>query len=103
MYTMMLTDEFQSWLDALPDRRGQLRIVARMRRAELGNLGDWKAIKGGLCEMRVDEGPGYRLYFTRQRGTLIVLLAGGDKSSQRKDIRRALQILNELDINHDQT
>lgn len=66
MYEVMLTDEFQAWLDALTDRRIQLRIVARIRRATLGNLGDWKSIAGRLCEMRVDDGPGYRLYFARQ-------------------------------------
>jgi putative addiction module killer protein len=65
--------------------------------AEVGNLGDWKSIGGGLSEMRVDAGPGYRLYFTRRQTVLIVMLAGGDKSSQVRDIRRARSMLTELD------
>ncbi len=65
--------------------------------AEAGNLGDWKAIGGKISEMRVNFGPGYRLYFTRRGNILIVMLAGGDKSSQARDIKRALQILKELE------
>lgn len=61
MYKVLLTDECQAWLDALSDQRGQLRIVARIRRAELGNLGDWKPITGRLSEMRIADGPGYRV------------------------------------------
>lgn len=101
MYEVLLTDEFQSWLDGISDRRAQSRIATRIRRAELGNLGDWKAIRDHLCEMRIDEGPGYRIYFARHRKTLIVVLAGGDKSTQRKDIDRALQLLSEMKNGHD--
>jgi putative addiction module killer protein len=91
-YTVRQTQEFQEWLDNLTDRRAQLRIVARLRLAELGNLGDWKPVGGNVSEMRVDIGPGYRLYFTRRRKMIIVMLAGGDKSSQKRDIKRAQRI-----------
>ena len=98
MFTVLQTQEFQNWLDALRDRRGQVRIAARIRLAEAGNLGDWKPIGGEVSEMRVDFGPGYRLYFTRRGSVLIVLLAGGDKSTQARDIRRAQRMLKELDL-----
>jgi putative addiction module killer protein len=96
VYTVRLTDEFQTWLDQLPDRRGQIRIAARLRQAEAGNLGDWAPVGDEVSEMRVHFGPGYRLYFTRRGGVLIVMLAGGDKSSQQRDIRRAQRIAKEL-------
>lgn len=98
MFTVLQTQEFQNWLDALRDRRGQARIAARIRLAEAGNLGDWKPIGGEISEMRVDFGPGYRLYFTRRGSVLIVMLAGGNKSSQARDIRRAQKLLKELDL-----
>mgnify|MGYP003548346836 FL=1 len=78
--------------------RAQVRIAARLRLAEAGNLGDWKPVGGDVSEMRVDVGPGYRLYFTRRAGILIVMLAGGDKSSQARDIKRAQRILRELEL-----
>jgi putative addiction module killer protein len=99
VYTVLQTQEFQDWLDALKDERGRLRIVARLRHAEAGSLGDWKVIDGALCEMRVDFGPGYRLYFTRRGKLLIVLLNGGDKSTQSKDIARAKRLLKQLELN----
>ena len=98
MFTILQTKEFQSWLDGLRDRRAQARIAARLRLAEAGNLGDWKSVGDEVSEMRVDFGPGYRLYFTRRGCLLIVMLAGGDKSSQARDIRRAQRILKELDL-----
>lgn len=91
------TAEFVDWLDDLKDQRAQLRIAARLRLAEAGNLGDWKSIEGALSEMRVNVGAGYRLYFTRKANVLIVMLAGGDKSSQSRDITRAKRILKELE------
>lgn len=75
MYTLRQTQEFQDWLDALKDLRSQVRIVARLRLVEAGNLGDWKAVGGGVSEMRVDTGPGYRLYFSRRGNLLIVMLS----------------------------
>ena len=96
MPTVRQTEEFVAWLDGLPDKRAQIRIVARLRQAEAGNLGDWKSIEGAVSEMRVDVGPGYRLYFTRRGTVLIILLTGGNKSSQKRDIRRALQLAAEI-------
>ncbi len=95
--TIQQTEEFVKWLDDLKDQRVQLRIAARLRLAESGNLGDWKSIEGALSEIRVNVGAGYRLYFTRKANVLIVMLAGGDKSSQSRDITRAKRILKELE------
>ena len=97
MYTVLQTDEFQAWLDDLSDSRAQIRIAARLRLAEAGNLGDWGPVGGPVSELRVDYGPGYRLYFTRRGNVLIIMLAGGDKSTQRRDIRRAQKIAEELE------
>ena len=95
--TVQQTEEFVEWLDELKDKRAQLRIAARLRLAEAGNLGNWKTIDGALSEMKIDVGPGYRLYFTRKASVLIVMLAGGDKSGQTRDITRAKRILKELE------
>jgi putative addiction module killer protein len=97
MYVVRQTQAFQDWLDALADRPAQFRILARLRQAELGNLGDWKSIGGGVSEMRINVGPGYRLYFTRRGATLIVLLVGGDKSTQQRDIKRAQRMARALE------
>ena len=98
MFTVRLTREFQDWLDALKDVRAQVRIAARLRLAEAGNLGDWKPVGNEVSEMRVAFGPGYRLYFTRRESILIVMLAGGDKSTQARDIKRAQRILKKLEL-----
>jgi putative addiction module killer protein len=97
MFIVRQTQEFQDWLDRLRDLRAQVRIAARLRLAEAGNLGDWKPVGGEVSEMRVDIGPGYRLYFTRKGSILIVMLAGGDKSTQARDIKRARRILKQLE------
>jgi putative addiction module killer protein len=97
-YTILQTELFRRWLDDLSDIRAQARIIARLRMAEAGHLGDWKSIGGDVDEMRVDVGPGYRLYFTRRGRLLIVMLAGGDKSTQKQDIRRARRMAASLDI-----
>jgi putative addiction module killer protein len=96
MCTVRLTEEFADWLDALQDKRAQVRIAARLRRIESGNLGDWQPVGGSVSEMRVDIGPGYRLYFTRRGSIIVVILTAGDKSTQQRDIRRALKIAAEL-------
>jgi putative addiction module killer protein len=98
VYTLRQTQGFQDWLDALKDSRAQVRIAARLRLAEAGNLGDWKPVGGDVSEMRIDVGPGYRLYFTRRGSLLIVMLAGGDKSTQDRDIKRAQQIVKQLEL-----
>ena len=97
MFTVLQTLKFQEWLDGLKDRMTQLRIASRIRQAEAGNLGDWKPIEGPLFEMRVNVGPGYRMYCARRDGVLIVMLAGGAKTSQTRDIARAKQMLKDLD------
>ena len=98
MLTVQLTTEFQDWLDGLADKRAQIRVVARLRQAEADNLGDWGPIQGGLSEMRVHYGPGYRLYFIRKGNVVIVLLNGGTKSTQARDIKKAKRLLQELDV-----
>ena len=98
MFTVQLTVQFEEWLDELDDYRAQVRIAARLRQAEAGNLGDWKSVGGEVSEMRVNFGPGYRLYFTRRGKILIVMLAGGDKSTQAADIRRAKRVLEQLEL-----
>lgn len=96
MYIVRQTEEFAAWLDGLEDKRAQVRIAARLRLAEAGNLGDWQPVQGAVSEMRVHYGPGYRLYFTRRQHILVVLLNGGVKATQKADIRRASKIVAEL-------
>lgn len=97
MYSVLLTEEFKEWFAGLRDLKARARIDARVRRAELGNLSDVKSVGEGVSEMRVDHGPGYRLYFTRRGLELIVLLCGGDKRTQTADIKRAQKIVTELE------
>ena len=80
----------------LSDAAARLRIAARLRRATLGNLGDWKPVGGGVAEMRIDHGAGYRVYFVRRGQKLIIILAGGDKRTQASDIKRAIAMAEEL-------
>ena len=96
MYTVLQTEEFVVWLDELKDKRGQLRIAARIRQAESGSLGDWQPVEHEVSEMRVHFGPGYRLYFVRRGRVIVVMLNAGDKSTQKRDIRRALMLATEL-------
>ncbi len=98
MFSVRLTNEFLEWLDALKDKKAQIRVVARLRLAEAGSLGDWRSVGGEVSEMRIDFGPGYRLYFHRRGTVLIIMLAGGDKSSQDRDIKRAKDILTQLEF-----
>jgi putative addiction module killer protein len=80
---------FEVWFTGLNDVKASARIDARITRLESGNLGDSKGVGDGVCEMRIDYGPGYRVYFAEHRRTIIVLLCGGDKSTQQRDIDRA--------------
>ena len=80
-YTIERTDIFNDWLDALKDDRARAKIITRLTRAQNGNLGDHKSVGGGISEMRINEGKGYRLYYTIRDSVLIVMLVGGDKSS----------------------
>ena len=93
--TILRTRTFAVWLDGLRDRRAQTIIAARIERVSVGNMGDVKSLGGGLQEIRIDYAAGYRVYFTVRAGQVILLLAGGDKSSQRRDILRARAMLNE--------
>ena len=96
MYVVFQTQEFVSWLDDLNDQRARVRIAARLRHTEAGSLGDWQPIEGEVSEMRIHYGPGYRLYFVRRGRIVIVMLNAGDKSSQKRDIRRALELAAEV-------
>jgi putative addiction module killer protein len=96
MFTVLQTEEFVAWLDDLKDKRAQVRIAARLRQVESGNLGDWQPIEGEVSELRVNYGPGYRLYFARRGRIIVVILNAGDKSTQKRDIRRALKLATEL-------
>jgi len=96
MLTVLQTEEFAAWLDSLPDKRAQIRISARLRLAEAGSLGDWAPVQGEISEMRVHFGQGYRLYFVRRGRVIVVVLNGGEKSTQKRDIRRALKVASEI-------
>jgi putative addiction module killer protein len=91
------TDVFASWMEALSDRRAVERIAQRIVRLQSGLLGDVKPVGDGVSELRVDHGPGYRVYFVQRGQVLIILLCGGDKGSQRRDIQRAKAIAAELE------
>jgi len=86
------TREFFRWLERLADGRARWRIVVRIRRLSLGNLGDVRAVGEGISEMRIAYGPGYRVYFTRTSHRIVMLLIGGDKSTQERDIKRAKRL-----------
>lgn len=89
--------EFDSWLAALKDKVGRARIAHRIRSAEHGNFGDCAPVGEGVSEMRIHFGPGYRAYFTRRGEVIYLLLLGGDKSSQKRDIKRAIEMARSLD------
>lgn len=95
-YLIQQTAVFQAWHRSIRDLRAKVAIARRIDRASTGNLGDVKSVGDGVSEMRVDVGPGYRVYFTLRNGAVIVLLAGGDKSSQAADIRRAQKMAKEV-------
>lgn len=97
MYQVQQTEIFGRWLASLRDDRAKARILARLDSVRLGNLGDAKSVGGRVSEFRVDVGTGYRVYFARRRQVLILLLCGGDKSTQKKDISRAQAMVRELD------
>ena len=96
MYEIFQTAEFSAWLVNLKDRVGKARIVARIQRLGLGNPGDAAPVGDGISELRIHSGPGYRVYYKQTDKTIILLLCGGDKSTQRRDIRRAKDIAAEL-------
>ena len=96
MNTILRTGIFDTWLAKLKDIRGKARILKRIRSAERGNFGDIESLGAGVREMRIHTGPGYRVYFTRQAHSVYVLLCGGSKRSQKKDIPRAQKLARSL-------
>jgi putative addiction module killer protein len=86
---------FLDWLYAMKDKAGQKRIIARLARVMAGNLGDCKPLRDGVMELKVDFGPGYRVYMSRQGAVLVLLLCAGDKSSQSRDIELAIEYLDD--------
>lgn len=96
MMEVIQSETFARWLGRLKDRVAVMRINARIRRlTETGSFGDAKPVREGISEMRIDHGPGYRLYFIQSGPVIVVLLAGGDKSTQDADIKRAIEIAKE--------
>ncbi len=92
MIEIRKTEVFEQWFRELRDQRAMARINARLRRLVLGNPGDVKPVGEGVSELRIDYGPGYRIYYTKRRRELVILLAGGTKRSQSRDIKDALEL-----------
>ena len=96
MLEVRQTDAYLEWFGTLRDRSAKVRIDIRIRRLSLGNAGDVKPVGEGISELRVNYGPGYRVYFVQQGDICVVLLAGGDKSTQDQDIRKAKKLARDL-------
>lgn len=93
MNTFERSEEFDAWLSSLGDLKGRARIILRIRSAEHGNFGDCEPVGEGVSEMRIHFGPGYRVYYTRRAKVVYLLLAGGTKSTQKGDIKRAIEMV----------
>ena len=96
MLRAVKTDAFAAWLDGLRDTRARARIQVRTERLLLGNPGDVQPVGEGVSELRIDYGPGYRVYFKQRSREIVILLAGGNKATQAKDIRNALKLARDL-------
>ena len=96
MIEIRKTEQFAKWLDNLRDIQAKARVLVRIERLASGNAGDVKPVGEGVSEMRIDYGPGYRVYFVQRGSKLIILLAGGDKSSQSRDIKAAIRLVQNL-------
>jgi putative addiction module killer protein len=96
MKNILTTEQFDNWFAALKDRNATKRIQARIDRAEQGNFGDCAPVGEGVSEMRIHYGPGYRVYYLQQGIEVVILLVGGDKSTQAKDIKQALAMAREI-------
>ena len=96
MITIKQTDEFARWLTGLRDQRAKQKIATRLQRLKFGHFGDVEPIGGGLSELRIHEGQGYRVYFRQNGHEIILLLCGGNKKSQQRDISRAHEIMKEI-------
>jgi putative addiction module killer protein len=94
--TLIRSEVFTAWLKGLRDERGKARIIARLDSAALGNFGDCEFIDEGVFEMRIHFGPGYRVYYTRRGTRVYLLLVGGDKGTQRRDIKAAVEMARQL-------
>ena len=92
MFEVRQSSIYRDWFDRLRDRQVRVRIDARISRLSKGNAGDAKSVGSGVSELRIDHGPGYRVYFSRKGKTIILLLCGGDKRTQQADIERAIEI-----------
>lgn len=95
-YTVQQTEVFRAWHKGLRDLTASIAIARRLDRATAGNLGDVKSVGDGISEMRIDVGAGYRAYFTMRGNTIVILLCGGDKKTQKHDIRHAAQLAKEV-------
>ncbi len=102
MNSILRTKAFDAWLSKLKDNRGKARIVERIRSAERGNFGDCKAVGQGVSEMRIHYGPGYRVYFTRTGNVVYILLCGGTKQRQQRDIAKAQQIAETIETEYNE-
>jgi putative addiction module killer protein len=96
MLKIQMTRVYRDWIDALRDRQARARIQVRIQRLANGNAVLHRRISAAVSELKIDYGPGYRVYYSEYRGELIILLAGGDKSSQRRDIETAIMLAEEL-------
>lgn len=96
MFTILRTELFDNWIRRLTDTRGKAHILERINMAECGNLGDCRPVGNGVLELRIHYGPGYRLYLTRSGEVVYILLCGGTKQGQQKDIRRAKKLAREI-------
>ncbi|MBS7351077.1 MAG: type II toxin-antitoxin system RelE/ParE family toxin [Comamonas sp.] len=96
MYQILRTKEFDAWLTALRDKVGQKQVLARLARLSLGHWGDCKPVGGDVTELRIDSGPGYRVYCWREAEVVVVALGGGSKSTQQRDIARAQAMVQSL-------
>lgn len=96
MIEIIETETFSLWMERLRDERAYARILARLHRFKQGNPGDVKPLREGISEIRIDVGPGYRVYFTRRGKQLVILLAGGDKRTQEKNIEKAIELARTL-------
>ncbi|WP_338413832.1 type II toxin-antitoxin system RelE/ParE family toxin [uncultured Sphaerotilus sp.] len=97
MVDIRKTDEFESWFKGLRDRMVRVRVQARIDRLACGNPGQHRVLTGGVSEMKIDVGPGYRVYFVQRGSLLVILLCGGDKSTQQQDIEAALAMAGQLE------
>ncbi|MCL4485945.1 MAG: type II toxin-antitoxin system RelE/ParE family toxin [Nitrospirae bacterium] len=97
MILLRQTETFSRWLSSLKDRQVQARILSRLDRIAMGNFGDVKSVGEGISEIRIDSGPGYRLYFVRRESAVVLLLCGGDKSTQDRDIARSKELVHTLE------